>query len=96
MAGTSAAVTGAIGRQGGQRLVVGVYQELAAQPLGRSPGQQRGQRGLESFLPPPVGLGVKADRRRRRGAQGPDHRLEGFLGGRPSLRGPAIADTYGH
>ncbi|MER7108794.1 hypothetical protein [Streptomyces sp. NPDC000229] len=37
----------AVDRQGGQRLLVGVHQELAAQPLGRGPGQQRGQRGLE-------------------------------------------------
>ncbi|KMS85589.1 hypothetical protein ACZ91_41185 [Streptomyces regensis] len=71
---------GAVGRQGGQRLLVGVDQELAAQPLGRGPGQQRRQRGLEGFLPPSVGLGVEVVRRRRRGTQGRDYCLECFLG----------------
>jgi hypothetical protein len=47
----------AVGRQGGRHLLVGLHQEPVAQPLGRGPGQQRGQGSFEGFLPPPVGLG---------------------------------------
>ncbi|MFJ2915066.1 hypothetical protein ACIO8F_38020 [Streptomyces sp. NPDC087228] len=69
----------ALGRQGGEQLLVAVDQEPAPQPLGRRPRQQRGKRCLEGFLPPLVTPGIEPGQALRRGAQGLDHRLEGLF-----------------